>query len=58
MKAICGLVLPVAIPRKSLSVKEKVASGFPSYGPKIQNQNIHRIPIHVATTTMVQELKP
>jgi hypothetical protein len=31
----------VEIPRKSLSVKEKVASGFPSYGPKIQNQNIH-----------------
>jgi hypothetical protein len=29
MKAICGFVLPVEIPRKSLSVKEKVASGFP-----------------------------
>ena len=38
MNAICGLVLPVAIPRKSLSVKEKVASGFPWYGPAHQKQ--------------------
>jgi hypothetical protein len=40
MKAICGFVLPVEIPRKSLSVKEKVASGFPWYGPKIKKQTI------------------
>jgi hypothetical protein len=40
MEAIYGLVLLVVIPRKSLSMKEKIASGFPSYDPKIQNQNI------------------
>lgn len=34
IKAIWGFIFPVAIFRKSLSVKEKVASGFPSsYGP-------------------------
>jgi hypothetical protein len=43
MEAIYGLVLPVATPRKSLSVKEKIASDFPSYDPKIENQNIQDI---------------
>jgi hypothetical protein len=35
MNAICGFIFPVAIERKSESVKEKVASGFPSYGPLV-----------------------
>lgn len=43
MNAICGFIFPVAMDRKSLSVKEKVASGFPSYGPnsmfKRENEN-------------------
>lgn len=34
MKAICGFIFPVATAMKSLSLKEKVASGFPSYAPK------------------------
>jgi hypothetical protein len=38
MNAICGFIFPVAIERKSESVKEKVASGFPSYGPAHTNQ--------------------
>ena len=31
INAICGFVLPLVITRKSLSVKEMVASGFPWY---------------------------
>lgn len=38
MKAICGFIFPVATAMKSLSLKENVASGFPSYLPKSQEQ--------------------
>lgn len=55
MNAICGFVLPVAIPRKSLSVKEKVASGFPWYGPANHKQGF-RTPIR-ATVTRYKEIR-
>lgn len=49
MNAICGFVLPVAIPMKSLSVKEKVASGFPWYGPGNHKQGFRTL-IRAAAT--------
>lgn len=40
MKAIWGFIFPLATFRKSSSVNEKVASGFPSsYAPIILNDN-------------------
>lgn len=51
MNAICGFVLPVAIPRKSLSVNEIVASGFPSYGPGNQKKGLQN------TDTVNQKLR-
>jgi hypothetical protein len=39
MKAICGFSLPLEMARKSSSVKVKVASGFPWYGPARRDQN-------------------
>jgi hypothetical protein len=38
MNAICGLSLPLEMARKSSSVKVKLASGFPAYGPAQRGQ--------------------